>query len=152
VSSRADYRAAKRCAPLKADGFAIHPYQFGRAPHLPDGRADDTPIGSLSRLTRALDALARRRALSTPSGRALDLYLTEFGYLTRGSRAQKPRVRAAWLAAAYEIARRHPRVRQILQYQLVDPPAEEAWHSAILTRRGTPQAAYWSLARVAAKR
>ena len=99
--SRRDYKAARKCAPLKADGFAIHPYQFKRAPHLADGRPDDVPIGGLSRLTTALDTLARRRALATPARRALDIYLTEFGYLTEGDRAQKPKVRAAWLAAAY---------------------------------------------------
>ena len=148
--SRNDYKAARKCAPLKADGFAIHPYQFKRAPHLADGRPDDVPIGGLSRLTTALDALARRRALATPAKRPLDLYLTEFGYLTEGDRAQKPKVRAAWLAAAYQIARRNPRVRQLLQYQLVDPPEEELWHSAILHHDGSPQATYAGLAKAAA--
>ena len=65
----------------------------------------------------------------------MDLYLTEFGYLTAGNRAQKPKVRAAWLASAFQIARRNPRVKQLLQYQLVDPPEDELWHSAILRPR-----------------
>src|SRR5439155_1501875 len=98
-----------------------------------------------SRLTHALDALARRHALTTPRGRPLDLYLTEFGYLTVGSRAQKPSVRAAWLASAIRIARRNPRVRELLQYQLVDPPAGALWHSALLNRHGRPQATYAAL-------
>jgi hypothetical protein len=145
-STRA-YKAAKKCAPLKADGFAIHPYQFTSAPQRVEGRPDDVPIGALSRLTTALDKLAKRKALSTPSKRKMDLYLTEFGYLTAGNRAQKPKVRAAWLASAFRIARRNPRVRQLLQYQLVDPPEEELWHSAILHRDGSPQATYAGLAR-----
>jgi hypothetical protein len=145
-STRA-YKAAKKCAPLKADGFAIHPYQFTSAPQRVEGRPDDVPIGALSRLTTALDKIAKRKALSTPSKRKMDLYLTEFGYLTAGNRAQKPKVRAAWLASAFRIARRNPRVRQLLQYQLVDPPEEELWHSAILHRDGSPQATYAGLAR-----
>ena len=50
--SNANYKAAKRCAPLKADGFAHHPYQFTSAPrHGSPARPDDVPIGALSRLT-----------------------------------------------------------------------------------------------------
>ena len=148
--SKANYKAAKRCTPLKSDGFAIHPYQFLAAPHIATGRADDVPIGALGRLTKALDKLAHRNALATPTKRPLDLYLTEFGYLTKGKRAQSPKVRAAWLRSAFSVARRNPRVRQLLQYQLVDPPDEEAWHSAILHRDGSPQAAYTGLAKASA--
>jgi hypothetical protein len=134
-------------APLKADGFALHPYQFMSAPTFVAGKPDDVTIGTLSRLTRALDALGRRHALTTPKGRPLDLYLTEFGYLTVGSRAQRASVRATWLTSALAVARRNPRVRQLLQYQLVDPPAGALWHSAILTRGGFPQPAYKALVR-----
>ena len=35
--SKANYKAAKRCAPLKADGLAMHPYQFTSAPHVAAG-------------------------------------------------------------------------------------------------------------------
>jgi len=150
--SKANYKAAKRCAPLKADGFAIHPYQFTSAPHKAAGRRDDVPIGGLSRLTSALDKLAKRKALRTPSGAKMGLYLTEFGYLTAGNRAQKPSVRSAWLASAFNLARRNPRVKQLLQYQLVDPPADEVWHSAILNRDCSRQTSYAGLARVSAAR
>jgi hypothetical protein len=147
--SKPNYKAKRRCAPLKADGFALHPYQLTAAPQRAFGRLDDVPISRLSRLTKALDKLARRRALATPRKRALDLYLTEFGYLSAGSRKVKPKVRAAWMSAAYKIARRNPRVRQLLQYQLVDPPRAERWHSALLDRRGKPQPVYAKLARAA---
>ena len=82
--SNAQYKAKKKCAPLKADGFAIHPYQFQHAPQLAPNTADDVPIGALSRLTTALDKLAKRKALVTPNKRKMELYLTEFGYLTQG--------------------------------------------------------------------
>src|SRR3954468_11826656 len=58
--SKGDYTAARRCAPLKADGFALHPYQFTSAPQVAAGKPDDVPIGGLSRLMGALDKLARR--------------------------------------------------------------------------------------------
>jgi hypothetical protein len=148
--SKATYKAAKPCAGLKADGFAIHPYQFTSAPTIAAGKPDDTPIGGLSRLTAALDKLAKRKALRTPSGAKMGLYLTEFGYLTVGRRAQKPKVRAAWLRSAFQVARRNPRVKQLLQYQLVDPPEEELWHSAILDRDGRRLPTYAGLAKVSA--
>jgi hypothetical protein len=150
--SKANYKAARRCAPLKADGFAIHPYQLTKAPHTPTGRADDTPISQLKRLTTALDKLAKRRALATPSKRGLNLYLTEFGYLSQGDRKQPSSRRSAWLAAAYKIARKNPRVKQLLQYQLVDPPKHELWHSAILDHRGRRLAPFAGLARAASAR
>jgi hypothetical protein len=77
----------------------------------------------------------------------MGVYLTEFGYLTEGNRAVNPSVRATWLASAFAVARHNPRVKQLLQYQLVDPPEAEIWHSAILHRDGSPQATYSGLAR-----
>jgi hypothetical protein len=148
--SKANYRAAKHCAGLKADGFALHPYQFTAAPTVAAGKVDDVPIGALSRLTRALDRLAARKALRTPSGAKMGVYLTEFGYLTLGRRAQKPKVRAAWLQSAFALARHNPRVKQLLQYQLVDPPREEIWHSAILDRDGRRLPTYSRLAKASA--
>ncbi|WP_028066147.1 hypothetical protein [Solirubrobacter soli] len=148
--SKADYKAAKHCVGLKADGFAIHPYQFTAAPTIAAGKPDDVPIGGLSRLTSALDKLAKRKALRTPSGAKMGVYLTEFGYLTVGARAQKPKVRAAWLQEAFKVARHNPRVKQLLQYQLVDPPDDEIWHSAILDRDGRRLPTYAGLAKASA--
>jgi hypothetical protein len=141
------WTAARRCAGLRADGLALHPYQFTTPPDRPFGGPDDAPFGSLRHMTRALDRLAHRRALTTPAGRRLNLYLTEFGYLTKGSRAQPASRRAAWLSRAYRIARANPRVKEFLQYQLVDGPARHPWHSAVMTRRGVPEAPFRALAR-----
>jgi hypothetical protein len=105
-------------------------------------------IGTLDRLTRALNTLAHRRKLTRPNGHHLNLYLTEFGYLSRGSRAQSARTRARWLASAYKIARRNPRVKQLLQYQLVDKPKSVAWHSAVMSRGGKPFPAFTALRRL----
>jgi hypothetical protein len=145
------YTAAKRCKGLRADGLALHPYQFTVAPNRPFGGPDDAPFGSLNHMTRALDTLAHRHALTTPTGHHLNLYLTEFGYLTKGSRALSAKRRAAWLTQAYKIARRNPRVKELLQYQLVDGPSRVAWHSGVMSRRGVPQAPFNALAKIARK-
>jgi hypothetical protein len=148
----ARWTSARRCAGLRADGLALHPYQFTTPPNRPFAGPDDAPFGSLGHMTRALDRLAHRRALTTPAGRRLNLYLTEFGYLTKGHRALPAKRRATWLARAYRIARANPRVKEFLQYQLVDGPASHPWHSAVMTRRGVPEAPYRALARVARTR
>ena len=65
--SNANYKAAKRCAPLKADGFAIHPVPVHARPAHRRRQPDDVPIGALSRLTkrarqaRPAQGAARRR-------------------------------------------------------------------------------------------
>ncbi|HVL95009.1 MAG TPA: hypothetical protein VM266_04045 [Solirubrobacteraceae bacterium] len=150
--SRADWSAARRCPRLRADGFALHPYNFARRPkEARSPNRDVVEMGSLSRLTRALDALARRGALRTPSGARMPLYLTEFGYFTSGPLRKSPKTQARWMAEAWQIARRNPRVRQLLQYQLIDPwPRSVTWRSAIMSRDGTPRPAYETLARLAA--
>src|SRR5256885_14632128 len=78
------YAPAKRCAPLRADGYAHHPYEFANPPQAPYPGADNVTVGTLRRLTRALDRLAQARALTTPAGKPLDVYLTEFGYFATG--------------------------------------------------------------------
>jgi hypothetical protein len=135
---------------LKADGLALHPYQLSSAPTKRDGGPDDAPISQLRRVTTLLDQLAKRHALNTPKGKALDLYLTEFGYLQTGRRALSQPVRARYLRTAYEIARKNRRVRQILQFQLVDGRKGGTWNTAILTNAGKPQGAYAGLARATA--
>ncbi len=62
------WRATRRCPRLVADGFAHHPYTLRWSPDYPGPGRDDVTMGSLRRLTRALDRLARRRALATARG------------------------------------------------------------------------------------
>jgi hypothetical protein len=143
-------RTKKHCTPLKADGLATHPYQFTKEPHKLTGSADDAPISRLDAVIGAVDKLAKAKALRTPKGSRLDLYMTEFGYLSVGSRKQTQTVRAAWLRTAFDIARRSGRVRQILQFQLVDGPPTDLWHSAVLDHKGKPQGAYAGLVKAIA--
>jgi hypothetical protein len=148
--SRSNWKAAKRCGGLKADGFALHPYQFARRPRDAKPRnADVVEIGSLSRLTKALDRLRSRKALSTRGGGRMPLYLTEFGYFTHGSLAVSESTHARWMTEAWNIARRNTRVRQLLQYELIDPWGDVTWRSAVMERDGTPRPVFHALADLA---
>lgn len=143
-------QAAPKGAKLKADGFAHHPYQFTVAPGKRTGGPEDAPISQLDRLTKTLDQVAKAKGLSNPKGKGLDLYLTEYGYLTQGKRAISQSARATWLRQSYAIVRKNKRVKQMLQYQLVDGPVEQLWHTAIIDRDGRPMGAYAGLAKAAA--
>ena len=138
------------CAPLHADGFAHHPYDFAGPPERRYPGADNVTIGTLPRLFGALDRLARARLLSTPAGRPLPVYLTEFGYFASGSRALPAATRAAYLRRAFDIAARNrPRVRQMLQYMLVAPPrgfVGSRFDTSLASASGAPGPAYAALA------
>jgi hypothetical protein len=143
--------ACAKCPRLRADGFALHPYNFARRPaKAVNSNRDIVEMGSLSRLTRALDDLKRRGRLRTRRGGRMPLYLTEFGYHTTGPVAVSSSTHARWMSEAYRIAKRNPRVRQLLQYQLIDPwPKSVTWRSAVLKRDGTRTAAFRALAKLA---
>lgn len=136
--------------PLRADGYAHHPYEFENPPEAAFPGEDNVTIGTLDRLIAALDRLAADGRLATPGGEPLPVYLTEFGYFQRTRRALPPRVRADYLRRAFELAAaRHPRVRQLLQYLLVSPPSGYPggrFDTSLLTREGEPTPAFDALA------
>ncbi len=140
------YAPAKRCPPLHADGYAHHPYAFANPPQASYPGSDNVTIGTLGRLTTALDKLARGGALTTPSGQPLDVYLTEFGYFAKGSLAPPPARRARWLEAAFDIAQQNDRVKEMLQYMLVSPPGGARFDTSIVAADGTPTPAFRTLA------
>jgi hypothetical protein len=147
------WRRARRCPRLVADGFALHPYSLRWAPDYPGPHPDDVTIGSLRRLTLALDRLARRRALGTRRGGSLQLYLTEWGYHARSARVREPQ-RSAYVRRGLALAARVRRVRQIVWYQLAGPPAAAHvhWDTGLLGPRGRRRPVFgavrgWSWAR-----
>ncbi len=145
----ADYRPVRPCARLIADGYAHHPYDFGHPPSHRYPGADEVAIGSLDRLTRALDRLAAAGALTTPAGRPLDVYLTEFGYLA----GMPARLRAGYLARAFaRVLADYPRVRQLLQYQLLEPPPGfpgGRFDTGVVSTTGVPEPPFSALERAA---
>jgi Cellulase (glycosyl hydrolase family 5) len=116
------YKRTRRCPRLRADGYAHHPYDFRHAPAFQYPGEDNVTIGTLPRLTRALDKLRRAGVLRSGGGGRLPVYLTEYGYFASGHRALSPKKRSRYLQQAYTIALRNGRVRSQLQYLLLAPP------------------------------
>jgi hypothetical protein len=143
------YKRIRGCAPLQADGYAHHPYdlEFGGAATSPLIKkfpgADNAPIQTLGRLRKALDKLARAHALSTPSGKPLDIYLTESGYFVSGKRKLAAAKRAKFLPQQFQVAAAQPRVREMLQYNVFVPPV--GFTTGLFTPDGQPLPEYGTL-------
>ena len=116
----ASYHRAGSCGPLQAGGWGLHPYRSGASPYLVPQNRETVTIGSLSRMTRALDAAARAGALTSH----LPLYITEFGVMSRPNPYQGVPVaqQAEYDAMAEQIAYNNPRVASFSQYLLKDDP------------------------------
>jgi hypothetical protein len=126
-----------RCGGLKADGYAHHPYDFDHKPSFNFPGSDNATINTLGRLTTALDKLAAAGGLKTPGGKALDLYLTEYGYFRSGKRRVPESRRAKYLVQGFQIAQGNPRVREMLQYLLAQPAKKyRFFDTSILSNRG----------------
>jgi hypothetical protein len=133
------YKRVGHCPKLKADGYAHHPYDFRHAPNFKYPGDDNVTLGTLSRLTKALDKLSRSGALRKNGGGRMPLYLTEYGYFATGHRALPPKTRTRYLQQAYSIALKNSRVKSQLQYLLVSPPASSSsafFNLALLSTRG----------------
>jgi hypothetical protein len=137
-----------RCGGLKADGYAHHPYDFDHKPTFRYPGRDNATLSTLGNLTRALDRLHRTKALRTPSGRRLNLYLTEYGYFASGKRRTAEPRRSKYMPQAFAMAQRHRRVKQMLQYLLVQPPeGYRFFDTSIMSFGGEPSSTFGALAR-----
>ena len=140
-----------KCKPLVADAWAHHPYDYTRPPNSPYPGADNVSMGGLSRLENALNRVARRKLLATPTGKALPLWLTEFGYFARKETGREKvyseATRAKYLVQAFDIARKDPRVQVMLQYLLVEYPLGMfRFNTSIVHLDGTHMKTYTKLA------
>ena len=141
----------KKCKPLIADAYAHHPYDYTRPPNQPYPGADNVSMGGLPRLENVLNRLARRKRLMSPSGTALNLWLTEFGYFARKETGREKvypeSTRAKYLVQAFEIARKDPRVEVMLQFLLVEyPKGLFRFNTSIVKLNGKPMRTYAKLA------
>jgi hypothetical protein len=132
---------------LRADGYAHHPYAFDRSPSARRTGRDNVTIANLGALSKALKKLRRRIRVKDGS-----IYLTEFAYYSSGPNAKPEKKRAAWTRKAFEIALKAPKVRQLLYYQLVDPPVSETWRTGLISPSGKLHPAYGALEKFAKKR
>jgi hypothetical protein len=139
-----------RCGHVNADGYAHHPYDFAHAPGYRYPGADNATIGTLGRLTAALDKLRTIGALRGPRGAKLPIYLTEYGYFASGPRRISEAKRGRYLVQAFRIAMANPRVREMLQYLLIAPPKGapgEYFATWLANRNGVALPAFRVLAR-----
>jgi hypothetical protein len=112
------YHRRPACAPLRADGYAHHPYTTRDGPFFRPPSPNDVTIGSLSRLNRALARAGRAGAVR----KGLPLWLTEFGIQSLPDRqlGVPQTMQAEYLALSERIARRNPRVVSVSQYLMRD--------------------------------
>jgi hypothetical protein len=114
-----DYKRSSGCKKLRIDGYAHHAYARRGNPTFKSTEPDEVSIGTLSRLTSALDRAARAGAIARNRG----IYLTEFGIQTNppdklaGISLAK---QAEYLAISERIAYANPRVKAFSQYLLYD--------------------------------
>src|SRR3954451_1121118 len=119
--AKANYKRARKCATLKTDGYAHHPYDFGHKPTYKYPGKDNVTLATIGRLTKALSKLRKAHLLTTPGGGLPYLYLTEYGYFSSGKYKVSEKKQAAYLVQGFKMAQKNPHVKQMLQYLFVQP-------------------------------
>jgi hypothetical protein len=111
-------RACRDFAPLRADGFAHHPYSLDTVPDARDLSRDRVQIGELDRLTSLLSQLYAAGRFESPQ----PLYLTEYGYETSppDPTGHPPEDHARYLGLATFLAWRTSGVQMFPQFLLKD--------------------------------
>jgi hypothetical protein len=141
------YKRAKKCSTLKTDGFAHHPYDFRHKPSYKYPGKDNVTLGTLSRLTSALSKLRKAKLLTTPSGGVPFVYLTEYGYMGTGKYKVSRSTQGKYLTQAYQTALRNSRVKQMLQFILIQPSSKyRFFDTSIASRSGAQTSAFKKLA------
>ncbi len=116
----AKYQRSGLCSELQMAGYGHHAYTEASGPYYVPPEHDDVMIGSLSRLTNALNLAARAHAI--PAN--VPIYLTEFGIQSYPNKQLGVPVaqQAEYDAIAERIAWENPRVAAFSQYLLKDDP------------------------------
>jgi hypothetical protein len=134
----------KGCATVRADGVAVHPYDYSRSPTTRKIPAGDISVGTVSRLTSALAHFKKVKALRTPAGKQPPVHLTEFAYFASGRLALPRATRARYITQAFDTARRNPQIAQMVYFGLVQSPLIQ-WNTGLLKPDGTPDTAFTAL-------
>jgi hypothetical protein len=116
----ASYKKSGSCGSLPMSGYAHHAYTTPAGPFYVSPEKDNVTIGSLSRLSSALDRAAAAHAIPAH----LPIYLTEFGVQSKPNRQVGVSVaqQAEFDAIAEHIAYSNARVAAFSQYLLRDDP------------------------------
>jgi hypothetical protein len=116
----AKYKKASTCSELQMSGYAHHAYTLPAGPYYKPPEQDNVTIGSLSRLSNALNLAADAHAI--PAN--VPIYLTEFGVQSKPNKylGVAPAKQVEFDAIAEHIAYENPRVAAFSQYLLKDDP------------------------------
>jgi hypothetical protein len=116
----AKYKRAGSCSELPMAGYAHHGYFPAAGPYYVWSQHDSVTVGSLSRLSSALNLAARAHAI--PGG--VPIYLTEFGVNSKPNKFEgvSAAKQAEYDAIAERIAYSNSRVAAFSQYLLKDDP------------------------------
>jgi hypothetical protein len=145
--AKTNYKRARKCATLKTDGFAHHPYDFRHKVTYKYPGKDNVTLATLGRLTSALTKLRNAKLLTTPSGGVPPVYLTEYGYLASGRYKLSESKRGSYLVQAFNLALKNPHVKQMLQFVLIKPSSKYIFFdTSLASRAGKPGGAYKKLA------
>jgi len=151
----AHYQRMGSCSQLQMTGYAHHAYPVKAGPYSIDPLPDSVQIGTLSRLSRALDRAAAAHAIPAH----LPIYLTEFGVQSVPNQlGVSPAKQAEFDAISERIAWSNPRVAGFSQYLLRDDPkggvagssvhgGTVGFQTGLLTVTGRPKPLYagWPL-------
>jgi hypothetical protein len=141
---------------LKADGLSWHPYQYCNPPNI-KGRGKFIPgfckramggMGWIPTFNKAMAKWASTKRLTTPSGKRVPMYLTEFGYHLKAPYGIPEKYRAKWYPKALEVARKAG-VKGFVLYQMYSQP--QAWDTSILNADGSPTASFRAIHKWAKK-
>jgi hypothetical protein len=142
-----DYKAKGSCKKLRVDGYAHHAYTAKQGPTYVSEDDDEVSIGSLGRLSAALDKAARAGRIAKHRG----IYLTEFGIQSWPDKLGGVRLarQAEYIAMSEKIAYANPRVKAFSQYLLRDDEPTgrglggfEGFESGLRTSKGKKKPAY----------
>jgi hypothetical protein len=141
---------------IKADGFSWHPYQYCTPPTTKGKsfvkglcRRAMGGIGYVRDVKRQLTKWAKAGRLTTPKGKPVPMYLTEFGYHRKGAYGIPEKYRASWYPKALEFARKAG-VKGFVLYQFY--PQAQAWDTSVLEANGKPTPSFLKLWKWAQKR
>jgi hypothetical protein len=113
------YKRSGSCSALQMSGYAHHAYTLPAGPYYVDPQRDSVQIGTLSRLSSALDRAARAHAIPAH----VPIYLTEFGVQSVPNQLGVTYAKQAEFdAIAERIAWSNSRVAGFSQYLLKDDP------------------------------
>jgi hypothetical protein len=144
------YRRVGSCSELQMSGWAHHAYTLPAGPYYVDPLPDSVQIGTLSRLSNALDKAAAAHAIPAH----LPIYLTEFGIQSLPNQlGVSLSKQAEFDAIAERIAWLNPRVAGFSQYLLKDDPkggvagssvhgGTVGFQTGLLTETGKPKPLY----------